>query len=239
MADREQLTAPTCIVRVQGRSARRSPRPTRAGRGLCVTRSIPRGGKGVKTIGSRAGSHTTQNNIPQRVPKHPRSSPGSKVHLISARAKAVHKVHIDASRQHDRDARSHVHIHAFARAQSACPVHTRPTLGSCVARAHILRFTVPHHTPTTSDARQTTNLAARQPKRRSWRHPLPRTRRALEAHGSGPPGPSTAALAPLVDSISSIGSPRPLETPATKERQQLIRSGEWAQAPNTIQRAPI
>ena len=47
MADREPLTAPTGIVRVQGRSARRSPRPTRAGRGLCVTQSIPRGGKGV------------------------------------------------------------------------------------------------------------------------------------------------------------------------------------------------
>ena len=47
MADREQLTAPTGIVRVQGDRARRSPRPTRAGRATSVTQTLPRDGKGV------------------------------------------------------------------------------------------------------------------------------------------------------------------------------------------------
>jgi hypothetical protein len=103
-----------------------------------------------------------------------------------------------------RDARSHAHMQARARAQSVVWPPTRPTLGSRTAWTHSLLLFEPHHAPTASMSGRNTRPAARQPKHRGRQHPQPQTRGALEAHGGGASGPSTAARAPPIDSIAAM-----------------------------------
>jgi len=105
-----------------------------------------------------------------------------------------------------RDTRSRSRMRVLQRIQSGWPVHPEPGHGSRTAAAHSMRIIEGLDRVPTANGRINwikRQLAAGQPKRRSRLHPLPRTRRALEAVGSGPPGPSTAARASPVDSIAA------------------------------------
>ena len=91
-----------------------------------------RGGYGdFKTIELRAAGYTTRKNTYQTLSKHLRSSPGSTVHPRSARAKAVQKVHIDASRwramTHDLARACELSSASNAAAQSTLNPDTDPT----------------------------------------------------------------------------------------------------------------
>ena len=94
-------------------------------------------------------------------------------------------------------------MRALQRIQGGGPVHTEPGRASRTAAAHSMRNNEGQSLPNSPTGASNDNCAARQPKRRSRQHPLPRTRRALEADGRGPPGPSTAARASPVDSIAA------------------------------------
>jgi hypothetical protein len=102
-----------------------------------------------------------------------------------------------------RDTRSRSCMRALQRIQSGCPVHPEPGHGSRTSAAHSMRIIEGQSRPNSPQWGNKRQLAARQPKRRSRQHPLPGIRCAPEADGGGPPGPSTAARASPVDSITA------------------------------------
>ena len=112
-----------------------------------VATYVTRAGYGdFKTLDSRASGYTMHGNMCmyQTCPKHPRSSPGSKVHPISARAKAIQNnkctTRTPALVWHGtRSLSSHAHASTPA---AALPERLHSPLGS---RARIWRGLGPQH----------------------------------------------------------------------------------------------
>ena len=108
--------------------------------------------------------------------------------------------------------RSLTRMQALRHFHSGCPAHTKPGHGSSTAGIHSMRICEPHGAPNSLNSASERVCTHDSSKRGGRQRLLPPLRRALEAHRTGPIGPSGAARAPLFDAIAtrcSTASPKP------------------------------